>query len=128
MIATNLAGRGTDIKLKDSVKENGGLHVIVSECHESFRFDRQLIGRCSRQGEPGSCQTFVSAEDWLPITHGPWLSDTIKKIAVKGEVEIDLQPSIRKIQETLERSNFAKRLATLAKIKSQNETILGQYE
>jgi len=127
-IATNLAGRGTDIQLDDGVKSRGGLHVIVSECHESFRFDRQLIGRCSRQGEPGSCQTFVSAEDWLPVTHGPWLAETIKKFAVKGEVEIDLQPSIRKIQESLERRNFAKRLATLTRIKSQNETILGQYE
>jgi preprotein translocase subunit SecA len=126
-IATNLAGRGTDIKLDDCVKEIGGLHVIVSECHQSFRFDRQLMGRCARQGEPGSCQTFISAEDWLPVTHGRWLSETIQKIAVKGEVEIDLQPSIRKIQETLERSSFADRLATLARIKTQNDTILGQY-
>jgi len=127
-IATNLAGRGTDIKLNEFVKRLGGLHVIVSECHESFRFDRQLIGRCGRQGEPGSCQTFISAEDWLPVTHGQWLAATINKIAVKGEVEIDLQPSVRKIQEMLERSNFAKRLATLARMKSQNETLLGQYE
>ncbi len=127
-IATNLAGRGTDIKLDDFVKGIGGLHVIVSESHESFRFDRQLMGRCSRQGEPGSCQTFLSAEDWLPVTHGPWLSATIRKIAVGGEVEIDLQPSIRKIQETLERSNFAKRLATLAQIKTRNDAILSQYQ
>ena len=127
-IATNLAGRGTDIKLDDFVKEIGGLHVIVSECHESFRFDRQLIGRCSRQGEPGSCQTFISAEDWLLATHGPWLSETIAKIAIKGEVEIDLQTSVRKIQDTIERSSFAQRMATLSRVESQNKTILGQYE
>ena len=128
-IATNLAGRGTDIKLDDFVKGIGGLHVIVSECHESFRFDRQLIGRCSRQGEPGSCQTFISAEDWLLKTHGAWLSETIEKIAVSsGEVEIDLQPSVRKIQDAIERSNFAKRMATLSRVDSQNKTILGQYE
>ena len=126
-IATNLAGRGTDIKLDDFVKGIGGLHVIVSECHESFRFDRQLMGRCSRQGEPGSCQTFLSAQDWLPMTHGPWLSATINKIAVRGEVDIDLQPNIRKIQESLERSNFATRMATLARIKTQNDAILSQY-
>ena len=127
-IATNLAGRGTDIKLDDFVKGIGGLHVIVSECHESFRFDRQLIGRCSRQGEPGSCQTFFSAEDWLLVAHGPWLSETIEKIAINGEVEIDLQPSVRKIQDTIERSSFAKRMATLSRVESQQKTILGQYE
>lgn len=127
-IATNLAGRGTDIKLDDFVKSIGGLHVIVSECHSSYRFDRQLIGRSSRQGEPGSSQTFISAEDWLLVTHGPWLSETIRKIAIKGEVQIDLQPSIRKIQESLERSNFAKRMATLSRVDHQNKTILKQYE
>lgn len=127
-IATNLAGRGTDIKIDDFVKGIGGLHVIVSECHESFRFDRQLMGRCSRQGEPGSCQTFLSAEDWLPVTHGPWLSATINKIAVNGEVDVDLQASVRKIQQTLERSNFAKRLATLARVKHQNDTMMSQYQ
>jgi preprotein translocase subunit SecA len=64
-IATNMAGRGTDIKLGDGVAESGGLHVIATERHESGRIDRQLYGRAGRQGDPGSAQAFVSAEDEL---------------------------------------------------------------
>ncbi len=64
-IATNLAGRGTDIKLGQGVHALGGLHVIATERHESGRVDRQLFGRSARQGDPGSAQAFVSAEDEL---------------------------------------------------------------
>ncbi|MBN70561.1 MAG: translocase [Gimesia sp.] len=64
-IATNMAGRGTDILLKDIVRENGGLHVIATEMHTSARIDRQLIGRSARQGDPGHYQFFLSLEDEL---------------------------------------------------------------
>lgn len=64
-IATNMAGRGTDIKLAQGVAALGGLHVIATERHESGRIDRQLFGRCARQGDPGSSQAFVSADDEL---------------------------------------------------------------
>jgi preprotein translocase subunit SecA len=64
-IATNMAGRGTDIKLGPGVAELGGLHVIATERHESKRVDRQLFGRAARQGDPGSAQAFVSVEDEL---------------------------------------------------------------
>ncbi|MCP5519682.1 MAG: prepilin peptidase [Verrucomicrobiales bacterium] len=64
-IATNMAGRGTDIKLGRGVAALGGLHVIATERHESGRVDRQLFGRAARQGDPGSAQAFVSAEDEL---------------------------------------------------------------
>ncbi len=64
-IATNMAGRGTDIKLGKGAAAAGGLHVIASERHESGRVDRQLFGRAARQGDPGSAQAFVSAEDEL---------------------------------------------------------------
>jgi preprotein translocase subunit SecA len=64
-IATNMAGRGTDIRLDRGVVELGGLHVLATERHGARRIDRQLFGRCSRQGEPGSAQAFVSAEDDL---------------------------------------------------------------
>jgi preprotein translocase subunit SecA len=62
-IATNMAGRGTDIKLDAEVRRAGGLHVILTEIHESQRIDWQLIGRGSRQGDPGSYQIFVSMDD-----------------------------------------------------------------
>jgi preprotein translocase subunit SecA len=64
-ISTNMAGRGTDIKLGRGVAAMGGLHVIATERHESGRIDRQLFGRCARQGDPGSVQAFMSAEDEL---------------------------------------------------------------
>jgi preprotein translocase subunit SecA len=65
IIATNMAGRGTDIKLGPGVADLGGLHVIVSERHDARRIDRQLVGRCARQGDPGSCQAVLSLEDNL---------------------------------------------------------------
>lgn len=70
-LATNMAGRGTDIRLGQGVAENGGLHVIATERHESGRVDRQLFGRAGRQGDPGSAQAFVCAEDELINRHLP---------------------------------------------------------
>ncbi|HEX4880212.1 MAG TPA: preprotein translocase subunit SecA [Limnobacter sp.] len=64
-IATNMAGRGTDIHLSDSVRNAGGLHVILTERHDNKRVDRQLIGRCARQGDPGTCEEMLSLEDEL---------------------------------------------------------------
>jgi preprotein translocase subunit SecA len=64
-VATNMAGRGTDIKLGPGVTELGGLRVIATERHEAGRIDRQLFGRCGRQGDPGSCEVFLSLEDEL---------------------------------------------------------------
>jgi preprotein translocase subunit SecA len=70
-IATNMAGRGTDIKLGPGVAALGGLHVIATERHESPRIDRQLYGRAARQGDPGSAQTFLSLEDELFVRFLP---------------------------------------------------------
>lgn len=70
-VATNMAGRGTDIRLGAGVAERGGLHVILTEYHESRRTDRQLFGRCARQGDPGSCEAIVSLEDALFRLHAP---------------------------------------------------------
>jgi preprotein translocase subunit SecA len=66
-IATNMAGRGTDIKLGPGVEELGGLHVILSERHEAGRIDRQLGGRCARQGDPGCFEAILSLEDPLVL-------------------------------------------------------------
>jgi preprotein translocase subunit SecA len=70
-VATNMAGRGTDIKLGPGVAARGGLHVILTEYHESRRVDRQLLGRCARQGDPGSCQAIVAFDDELYRVHAP---------------------------------------------------------
>jgi preprotein translocase subunit SecA len=64
-IATNMAGRGTDIRLQEGMAELGGLHVIATELHEASRIDRQLFGRCGRQGNPGTCEAIVSRQDEL---------------------------------------------------------------
>ena len=62
-VATNMAGRGTDIKIADEVRELGGMHVICTELHDAARIDRQLIGRCGRQGDPGSFRQYLSLDD-----------------------------------------------------------------
>ena len=70
-VATNMAGRGTDIRLADGVAQRGGLTVVVSEPHEAGRIDRQLIGRCGRQGDPGTVLRYVSLQDALLQAHAP---------------------------------------------------------
>lgn len=78
-VATNMAGRGTDIKLDAGVAEKGGLHVIATELHDSGRIDRQLFGRCGRQGDPGTCEAILAigddlVESYLPLV-AEWLRD-----------------------------------------------------
>ncbi|QEG38072.1 preprotein translocase subunit SecA [Roseimaritima ulvae] len=81
-IATDLAGRGTDIQLSGDVARRGGLHVIVVSPRCSSRLDRQLIGRAARQGQPGSARTYISADDTLLTTHAPWAKRTTQLQAV----------------------------------------------
>lgn len=73
-VATNMAGRGTDIKLAREVEAQGGLHVILTEFHESARVDRQLFGRSARQGDPGSVEAMVCWRDEVFVRFAPWLS------------------------------------------------------
>ena len=109
-IATNMAGRGTDIKLAPEVKACGGLAIIGTERHESRRVDRQLRGRAGRQGDPGSSQFFVSLEDTLMRLFG---SDRISKIMDRlgldeGEViqHKMISNSIERAQKKVEENNF----------------------
>jgi preprotein translocase subunit SecA len=83
-VATNMAGRGTDIELGSGVAERGGLHVILTEFHESRRIDRQLFGRCARQGDPGSCESIVSLEDELYRVHAPAATQLVAWLAENG--------------------------------------------
>lgn len=78
-IATNMAGRGTDIKIDEDVADLGGLHVILTELHDSERVDRQLVGRCARQGQPGSWEMMLSLEDELLQVLSPWLLQSIRR-------------------------------------------------
>ena len=109
-IATNMAGRGTDIKLTPETKELGGLAIIGTERHESRRVDRQLRGRAGRQGDPGSSQFFVSLEDDLMRLFG---SDRIAKLMDRmgleeGEViqHSMITKSIERAQKKVEENNF----------------------
>jgi preprotein translocase subunit SecA len=109
-IATNMAGRGTDIKLSDTVKQAGGLAIIGTERHDSRRVDRQLRGRSGRQGDPGSSQFYVSLEDNLMRLFG---SDRVAKVMDRmgleeGEViqHSMMTKSIERAQKKVEENNF----------------------
>ncbi len=87
-VATNMAGRGTDIKLGRGVPDLGGLHVIATEPHGSARVDRQLFGRAARQGDPGSAQLFASSEDDLFTRHAPRLRQSWRTIGASRLISI----------------------------------------
>ncbi|MEN8119478.1 MAG: preprotein translocase subunit SecA [Bacteroidota bacterium] len=132
-IATNMAGRGTDIKLSDHVKEQGGLAILGTERHESRRVDRQLRGRSGRQGDPGASQFFVSLEDDLMRMFG---SDRIAKLMDRmgledGEViqHSMISKSIERAQKKVEENNFGirKRLLEYDDVmNSQREVVYKQ--
>jgi len=109
-IATNMAGRGTDIKLTAEVKELGGLAIIGTERHESRRVDRQLRGRSGRQGDPGSSQFFVSLEDDLMRLFGSdRITGIMDKIGLKEGEMIQhsmITKSIERAQKKVEENNF----------------------
>lgn len=109
-IATNMAGRGTDIKLGPGVKEAGGLAIIGTERHESRRVDRQLRGRAGRQGDPGSSQFFVSLEDNLMRLFGSErIASLMDRMGLKeGEViqHSMITKSIERAQKRVEENNF----------------------
>jgi preprotein translocase subunit SecA len=113
-ISTNLAGRGTDINVPPASLQTGGLHVIVAECQLSGRMDRQLIGRCARQGQPGSAQMFVSADDALLMRYGDWLSKAIRREAGRdGEAPTDILQPLKRLQLTAEKQQFLMRAELL---------------
>jgi preprotein translocase subunit SecA len=106
-IATNMAGRGTDICLEPGVAEQGGLHVIGVERHESRRIDRQLAGRAARQGDPGSCRFYVSADDPLVEKYAPGLGRLMKRLTDRNsETTLDFSKEITRVQRRAERQHY----------------------
>ena len=131
-IATNMAGRGTDIKLGPGVAELGGLHVVATERHESRRIDRQLRGRCARQGDPGSSHFFISLEDDLMRLFGSdRISKMMEKMGFEEGQELEhfmLNKSIEQAQKRVEQHNFQIRKRTLEYddvMNKQREVIYG---
>ena len=116
-IATNMAGRGTDIKLGEGIEELGGLHVIGTERHESRRIDRQLRGRCARQGDAGSTHFFLSLEDDLLrlFASGNKMFSMVEKGMEEGQPLESrmLNPAIQKAQQNVEKHHFQIRKRTL---------------
>ncbi|GAA4096287.1 preprotein translocase subunit SecA [Mucilaginibacter panaciglaebae] len=129
-IATNMAGRGTDIKLGAGVKEAGGLAIVGTERHESRRVDRQLRGRAGRQGDPGSSQFFVSLEDNLMRLFG---SERISNLMVRMGIEEGeviqhsmISNSIERAQKKVEENNFGtrKRLLEYDDVMNSQRTVV----
>ncbi len=129
-IATNMAGRGTDIKLGEGVRELGGLYVIGTERHESRRIDRQLRGRCSRQGDPGLTKFYLSLEDDLMrlFLQGNLASKLMEGSMQEGE-ELEhpwLNRSIESAQKKVEQQNYSirKRLLQYDDVLNQQREVI----
>ncbi|RYD47733.1 MAG: preprotein translocase subunit SecA, partial [Verrucomicrobiaceae bacterium] len=113
-VSTNMAGRGTDIKLGEGVAELGGLFVIATERHPSRRVDRQLRGRCSRQGDPGRSQFFISLEDELMRNHAAQdqMASTVEQFDAKDQKTLrnsSLGKSVEAAQKQVEQRNYRSR-------------------
>ncbi len=123
-IATNMAGRGTDIHLHDDVRKNGGLHVIATEMHTNRRIDRQLVGRAARQGDPGSYQFWLSLEDelfrYLTIEKRKRMQDGAKPDS-NGELSRTWLSTFRKLQRVIENQERKYRKQLLKQEKSREK-------
>jgi preprotein translocase subunit SecA len=110
-VSTNMAGRGTDIKLGEGIAEIGGLHVICTEMHDAARIDRQLIGRCGRQGDPGTYRQYMALDDDILLNGlGPRASKRLKAKGANGEQSFDsLFRLFQKAQRKIERRHYRDR-------------------
>ncbi len=123
-VATNMAGRGTDIKLTDELTTAGGLHVIATEMHSSARIDRQLVGRAARQGDPGSFQFFLSLEDELLRCRETRELENLREQARSGDsgsLATSWMSFFRKTQRMLERQHRKQRRELLKHEKQRND-------
>ena len=121
-VATNMAGRGTDIQLGKEAHDAGGLHVICTELHESARIDRQLIGLCGRQGDPGSFRQFLSLDD--DILDSGLGEHPAARLRRNSTVSVTQTPRLsrtfRRAQAKLERRHFRQRKLLLYHEKERN--------
>lgn len=146
-VATNMAGRGTDVRLGSGVREIGGLHVILTEMHDAARIDRQLVGRCGRQGDPGSFRYFLALDDDLlrgglgvrrfeklkklgeqivnrvplapPVSAEPALA---KPVAHDGSLPTSYERLFHRAQRRVERRRFQQRKQLLAYERQRNQS------
>lgn len=129
-IATNMAGRGTDIKLGPGIQDNGGLAIIGTERHESRRIDRQLRGRAGRQGDPGSSRFFLSLEDDLMRLFGSErIASVMSRLGLKEGEAIEhsmITNSVERAQKKVEENNFAirKRLLEYDNVMNQQREVI----
>jgi preprotein translocase subunit SecA len=114
-VSTNMAGRGTDIKLGGGVAQLGGLHVILTEMHDATRIDRQLGGRCGRQGDPGTFRQYLALDDDLVLAGlGPKRAERLEALGQRTVGPLDrLGPLFRKAQRKVERRHFRQRRALM---------------
>jgi preprotein translocase subunit SecA len=113
-VATNMAGRGTDIKLDNSVREIGGMMVICTELHDAARIDRQLIGRCGRQGDPGTYRQYLSMDDEiLRNGFGTKAAERFKAMGASGGSLAGQAAKFKAAQRKVERKHFRDRMALL---------------
>ncbi len=124
-VATNMAGRGTDIKLGAGVPQLGGLHVVGTERHEAERIDRQLAGRAGRQGDPGSSQFFLSLEDTLLEGLGHARQDQLAALGKSGASRpwAIYRPLFRKAQRRVEKKHYKQRLDLMNYDKNRQEML-----
>ena len=123
-VSTNMAGRGTDIRLGEGVADLGGLHVICTEMHDASRIDRQLIGRCGRQGDPGTFRQYLALDDDLLLTGlGPDKSRKLEELGEKSAGPFDrLHNLFRKAQRKVERRHFRQRKSLMYFEKERKKT------
>jgi preprotein translocase subunit SecA len=122
-VATNMAGRGTDVKLQDDVRALGGMMVICTELHDAARIDRQLIGRCGRQGDPGTHRQYLAMDDEiLRNGFGMKASERYKQLGERGKFSDSMASIFRRAQRKVERKHSRDRMALLYHEKERTKT------